>query len=260
MFSCKDIEFPYKCTTDKYTKIMHEKIHNVTSFEANNNLQLKLNCLFQWFSEIAWEHAKMLNVGFEDMDTTNLLWMLIGVKAKIKKLPKWQEKVILQTAPTGISGLYFSREFILKDKNYNVLVEADSKWLMLDKHTLKPIKSVENDYKNMKISETKLDFQFVRLKEKTELTNTYNETAKYTDIDLHQHTNNAVYVRWIENILENAICNKINTISIQFLKEVKQDDNVIINFSNVINNKVFFEAIIESTGNHCFRSEIELTD
>jgi acyl-CoA thioesterase FadM len=51
--------------------------------------------------------------------------------------------------------------------------------------------------------------------------------------------------------------NKINTISIQFLKEVKQDDNVIIKFSDVGNSKIFFEAIIKNTDTHCFRAELE---
>lgn len=240
---------------------MYEKKHSVNSYEANNKLQLKLNCMFQWFSEIAWEHAKILDVGFEDMKEVDVFWTLIGIKLKINKLPKWQNKTTLYTAPTGISGLYFSREFILKDENNNVLVEADSKWLIINKSTGRPIKSVETEYKHLKNKNTKLDFEFERLREKQKLNNIYKVSAEYTDIDLHQHVNNAVYVRWIENILwniENISTDKISDFSIQFLKEIKQSDNVIINLSNVIDNKIFCEATIENTDIHCFRADIKL--
>ena len=239
---------------------MYSKKYVVTSYEVNNKLTLKLNCLFQWFSEIAWEHAKELNVGFEEMETSNIYWVLIGVKTKINKFPKWQDKLTLRTAPTGIKGLYFDREFILNDEKDNVLVEADSKWLIIDRNTLKPLKSVEDDYKYLQIKDnTVLDFEFTRLHRKTGLTNTCNEIAKYTDVDMHQHINNAIYVRWVENIL-GLYSNNINSFSIQFLKEVKQNDNVIINYSDKIDNKIFFEAIIDNTDVHCFRADVKLTN
>jgi len=240
---------------------MYEKNYTVTSYESNNKLQLKLNCLFQWFTEISWEHAKILGVGFEEMNNSKVFWVLIGVKVKINKLPKWQDKVTLQTAPTGINGLYFSREFILIDEDKNVLVEADSKWLIIDKNTLRTIKPTEDEYKNLKIKSKNLDIEFKRMHLQTGLTNIYKETVQYTDIDLHNHVNNAVYVRWIENILNNSsyfLKSKIIIFSIQFLKEVMQNDNVLLCYSDIIDNKIFFEAIIENSDIHCIRAEIEL--
>jgi acyl-ACP thioesterase len=240
---------------------MYKKKYSVNSYEANNKLQLKLNCIFQWFSEIAWEHAKILDVGFEDMKGIDAFWVLIGIKLKINELPKWQDRTTLYTEPTGIEGLYFSREFTLKDDNNKVLLEADSKWLIIDKNTGKPIKSVATTYQHLKDKKTKLDFEFERLREKRNSNNIYKASAEYTDIDLHQHVNNAVYVRWIENILWNIgriSTNDISIFNIQFLKEMRQGDNVIINFSDTINNKIFCEAIIENTNIHCFRAEIEL--
>jgi acyl-ACP thioesterase len=53
--------------------------------------------------------------------------VLIGIKARIHQLPKWQDKITILTEPTGINGLYFSREFIVRDENNCILVEADSK-------------------------------------------------------------------------------------------------------------------------------------
>ena len=39
------------------TKI-YRRQQQVRSYDIDENLELKLNVIFQWFSEIAWEHAK----------------------------------------------------------------------------------------------------------------------------------------------------------------------------------------------------------
>jgi len=106
-----------------------------------------------------------------------------------------------------------------------------------------------------------LDIEFKRMHLKAGLTNIYKEIAQYTDIDLHQHINNAVYVRWIENIFNNNsdfLKSKIIIFSIQFLKEVIQNNNVLLYYSDIIDNKIFFEAIIENSNVHCMRAEVEL--
>ena len=54
------------------------------------------------------------------------------------------------------------------------------------------------------------------------------ETARYTDIDMHHHVNNAVYVNWIENIMGNILPNKIKRFKIQFSNELKLGDKVSI--------------------------------
>lgn len=80
------------------TKI-YRRQQQVRSYDIDENLELKLNVIFQWFSEIAWEHAKTLGIGFEELKNVDKFWVLNSVNVEINKLPKWQDQLILETYP-----------------------------------------------------------------------------------------------------------------------------------------------------------------
>ena len=237
-------------------KVSHFKEFSVNSYETDHNQSLKITCLFQWFSEIAWEHAKQLNLGFEDLDETAYYWVLLGMNVKIHRLPKWQENVKLQTWPSGVSGLYFSREFIVFDINGECLAAASSSWLIYNRASSRPVVPVGSEYE-YKISPQKAtDLEFTKLRQYRDLTDMFNITARYTDIDMHQHVNNAVYIKWIENYLEDLGRHKINFIKIQYLREIKLNEEIAIHVGKA-ENYYYFEAIINDDKT-CFRAEVSI--
>jgi acyl-ACP thioesterase len=115
------------------------KDHLVNSYEADRNENLKFYSLFQWFTEIAWEHAKQLGLGFEELQETNKFWILSGINLKVIRLPKWQDKVKLQTWPSGQNKFFFTREFKLFSENNEWLIAASSTWIIYDKKEQKPV-------------------------------------------------------------------------------------------------------------------------
>ncbi len=235
----------------KYTK---EYI--VNSYESDVNLDLKINSLFQWFSEIAWEHAKSLGVGFEELEKIERFWVLTGFRLHVNKLPKWQDKVRLETWPSGISGLHYTREFKFYSSNNECLAVASSIWVIFDKILAKPVMPKEF-YSLTNISNEKaIDAVFSKIRPRKDLILAFNETAKHTDIDMNKHVNNAVYIRWIENCLGDIYPARIKTLKIQYIHEVKVNEEIQI-FSDVSNNVHHWEAKINGD-KICFRAEVEL--
>ena len=96
---------------DNLQNASYFKNHLVNSYETDRNENLKFYSLFQWFTEIAWEHAKKLGLGFEELQETDKFWILSGINLKIIRLPKWQAKVKSQTWPSGQNKFFFTREF-----------------------------------------------------------------------------------------------------------------------------------------------------
>ena len=243
-----------KTAMNELNSVSHFKNFTVSSYECDQNLNLKTHCLFQWFSEIAWEHAKKLNFGFEELNSTDYYWVLLGMNVRIEKLPVWQQKIKLQTWPSGIEGLYFSREFMLFDESDNLLVAARSTWLIYNRQTNRPIiptgKEFEYKTNNTKAVET----NFSKLKAQSNFDKKFNVIANYTDIDLHKHVNNAVYIKWIENIMKDIFPNKISEIKIQYIKEVKIDDVIEISVKQE-DNICFYEALVNAD-KVCFRAEV----
>jgi acyl-ACP thioesterase len=227
----------------------------VNSYNVDSSQLLHVHCLFQWFSEIAWEHARMLNLGFEELDVTDYFWVLIGMSVTINRRPKWQEKVKMQSWPSGIEGMYFTRQFVLKDANNQQLAAADSKWLIYNRDKIRPV--IPNpDKLTYPINLQKATSEFIKLKHKENLIQRVSEQALYTDIDMHQHVNNAIYVKWLENYLGEIGQLDISKINIQFQKELKLGDKINIFFATD-NNIIYCEAL-DADNKSCYRAEIIL--
>jgi acyl-ACP thioesterase len=233
----------------------------VSSFDTDINLKLRVHTLFQWFSEIAWQHVKIMEYGFEELKRTDLFWVLIGMNVKIHKLPIWQDELEMHSWHSGSSGIYFCRDFILYDKDNEILAEADSKWLIYDKDKQRPIIHKEKEYEELTFEHPITNYEYTKLIPHNNLSKKNSIMAEYTDIDMHKHVNNAVYIKWIENYLGDITPMKISNVSVQYLKQIKYRDSVDIYFNYDIeadNHKLFCEAILQNEDKVCFRAELEL--
>ena len=242
---------------EELKKASHFKKFYVNSYESDKNLELKMNCLFQWFSEIAWEHAKQLNLGFEDLEETEYYWVLLGMNVKINKLPQWQDEVLLQTWPSAVSGLYFMREFILFDSEGEMLAGASSAWLIYNRATSRPVIPKGAEYEYTVNSHRATDQDFSKLRQRKDLLPGLNVTARYTDIDMHRHVNNAVYIKWIENYLGDLHPGRIDTVKIQYMKEIKLNDEIDLLFGNE-DDIYYCEAVIRGEYKTSFRAEVKV--
>ena len=65
------------------TNPKHRREFKISSYDSDSRLNLKLNSLFHYLSEIAWEHAKELGVGFEELADTGKIWILSAINLKI---------------------------------------------------------------------------------------------------------------------------------------------------------------------------------
>jgi len=201
----------------------HRKRQIITSFDTNRDKRLKLNSLFQHLSEIAWEHAKILGVGFEDFHSTNRFWVLNSISVEVNKMPVWQDEVELVTWPSGLLKLFFTREFEVLDKDGEILVKASSTWLIVDRKSMRPIIPRDYDY----LEKYALEKTSLTGPVKIEMLSSFDKVAEirseYTDIDMHQHVNNSVFIRWIENSISCEVLKDSYYFGIQFIKEMKVD-------------------------------------
>ncbi|MCK9255533.1 MAG: thioesterase [Bacteroidales bacterium] len=234
------------------------RTQQVRSYDVDQNLELKLNVIFQWFSEIAWEHAKILGLGFEELNDIDKFWVLNSVNIEINKLAKWQDEIILETWPSGISGLQFTREFKIYDKNEKLLLAASSSWVIIDKNSLAPILPEEFSFLNEISKEKATENLLKKIPRHKNLNFVKTKTAQHTDIDMHKHVNNAVYVKWIENIIGNISPNKIKRFKIHFSGGLNLDEKISI-FTKIEKDYIYWESL-KSDDKICFRAEAEFVN
>ncbi len=228
----------------------------VNSFDSDSSKNLKLHSLFQIFSEIGWDHAKILNFGFEDLIASNKFWVLTSIRVKVNQLPVWQDDINVHTWPSGKDGICFTREYEIYSKSGDLLVQASSNWIVFDNERKRPVIPKEYDFiKDSKFEKTDLTGH-IKLKAVDDMEKLSDEEARATDIDMHQHVNNSVYIRWIENCLNKSELSNKFMFEVQFIKEQRINSKVEV-FGKSDSATQLFE-IKSSDNKACVRAHFKL--
>jgi medium-chain acyl-[acyl-carrier-protein] hydrolase len=212
----------------------------VHSYDIDYNSRLNVFSLFNYFQEIAWEHAGILGFGKEDLEKRNLFWVLSRVRVEIERLPLWTEKLTLITYPRGIDGLFALRDYEIYDSLGKRVISGSSSWLILSAQTRRPVRLtdldlqfVANDRSALEVNPSKISDP-VGTPLKTE-----SFLVKPSDIDVNFHVNNARYVEWAYNSFPILHFKEFipKVVEVNFLAEGKSDDNVDIELFKVSDEK-----------------------
>ncbi|NVO09287.1 MAG: hypothetical protein HXX16_04920 [Bacteroidales bacterium] len=207
--------------------------HDITvhSYDIDFNSRLNVFSLFNYFQEIAWEHAAILQFGLYDLSKKNLFWVLSRVRVEIVRLPKWAEKITLITYPRGIEGLFALRDYEIYDSKGSRIISGSSSWLILDAKNRRPIRLNDPDL-NFFINERRaLSVNASKVAEiKQNLIRVDNLVVKTSDIDLNHHVNNARYIEWAYNIFPLTFHkeNMLKIVEVNFLAEGKENNDLCI--------------------------------
>lgn len=212
-----------------------EEKFELKTYQCNEFGFMKLRTLFDYFQELASNHADKLGLGYEACLEKNCAWVCAKYHVIINKLPKFKDIISIQTWPSKFSGPTGIREFLVKDSNENTLIKAVSQWVMIDLNRLRPT-IVQNmfDCSHIEFGEDQ-GIILEKLSSQTETTITTQQTLRYDDVDVNHHINNAVYIALAEdNLFNNKKENiKISELSVDFKKSALLSDkqvNIKANF------------------------------
>lgn len=246
----------------KYMQSIWNEEFFVKSYEVDYNKRTKLNSLFNYMQEAAYNHACRLGAGYEELTRQGFLWVLSRVKIQIERYPEWEEKIKLETWPKGVNRLFALRDFIFRDERNQSIALATSAWLVLDSDTMKlqkvqslPFSLPDNDGRYALNEELgKLDNQSIFDFEA-------ERTAVYSDIDVNQHVNNAKYVEWILDCFsQEAFLNKhLKSLQLNYLSQTRLGERITLKRGSYNgNSKIsYVEAVNGSSSNKVFQSIVE---
>jgi acyl-ACP thioesterase len=170
----------------------------IHSYEVALDRLATLESLCRHFQEAAWNHAEHLGVGYERLRQGNRVWVLARLRLKVERRARWGEVVTLQTWPRQAKSAFALRDFEIFDCTGVRVVAGASAWLVLDMITRKPQrvdKLVSEigpfpekralEQESEKLGPIESRDRFVEL------------VARYSDVDVNGHVNNARYVSWI---------------------------------------------------------------
>ncbi len=155
-------------------------------------------------------------------------WIILNYDMNITRYPKYEEEIILKTYPVSFNKFYGNRIFLAEDKNGEVLIEAKTKWVLIDNEK-KMIKTLDSDIiKNYGFEEIVRGSGYGVDKIEEDIFSNGEEyplITRYTDIDLNQHINNTIYFSYIYDFVDRDILKKyqVKNIQINYKKGVVED-------------------------------------
>lgn len=250
---------------DSITTVYRMKYH-VDLRDVDFTKKLKLSTLFSYFQDIASLAAENLGFGIEKLEMKfGVAWILTRIRVEIMRIPEWDEDLIIETWPLEPGKVEFDRDYLVKDKNGNIIIRAISKWVIMDitERKLKRSDLLGLRYPE-KIKERAIDCKVSKLKDFGSLKLAYNKVIGYSDIDFNSHLNNSKYVDYIMDcfLLEEHNKFVIKAIDLHFQHEALPGDTITLckDLSKKDENVIYIEGMNKEKNIVVFKSQVEIAE
>lgn len=181
--------------------------------------------------------------GIRKLNEMNSSWVLLRLAVEMDYFPLQYEKISVETWIENIGRSTTTRNFIIRNKQSEIIGTACSMWAMIDLNTrrvcdLQLLEGIQSHATKIKVDMEKpikletIDGEPIEILK-----------VKYSDIDINQHTNTMSYVKWITDTfsLETFKENSIKRFEINFLNEILFGAEVSIFANNIDESDYRFE-------------------
>jgi acyl-ACP thioesterase len=233
----------------------------ISSYDLNPKGQARLTTIANFFQEMAYHHANELGLGYDDMKSRKHIWVLSRMRIQMNSFPVWNERIKLETWPSGAEKLFALRDFRVQDSRGKVIGMASTAWLILDINTHRLIrpKEILEQFKmiihDVHMFEESLDK--ITIPGDTHLLDQH--AVVFSDLDIVGHVNNVRYMEWCidaATTIENAD-REICEFEINFNQEALLGDRINIAGIESGAGETFFHATRERDGIEIIRARLK---
>jgi len=199
------------------------------SYHINRFGEVSTPFLFWYMQEIAWEHARVLGFGFEDLAEDQLFWVLSRFYVNIARRPRWTEEFTLETWSRGTDGFYAYRDFRFLDSAGKQIITATSSWLVLNQLTRR-IQRLGQMKNFPAYTESLMGFNPGKVESPVSGEQPEFFPVLFNEIDINQHFNTGRYLERINNSysFEFHQSHTLREMEVNFLKEGLPDDRLAV--------------------------------
>ncbi len=199
------------------------------SYHINRFGDVSTSFLFWYMQEIAWEHAKVMGFGFDDLREDELFWVLSRFYVRIDRRPRWTEEFTLETWSRGTDGFFAYRDFRFLGSGGEEIIRATSSWLVLNLHSRRIVRlSQMKSFPGY--SESLLGFNPGKVEAPLTVDEPEFFPVLFNEIDINQHFNTGRYLERINNSysFDFLRTHMLREMEVNFLKEGLPDDRLTV--------------------------------
>ena len=202
----------------------------VRSYEADARGIATPASVCNYFQEAAGNHAFSLKVSVEQLQERNLTWMLSRLRLQVDRLPRWREDVDVETWPSGASGIFAIRHFVLRSGREE-LARAATAWLLIDLARRRPVR-LTDEILQLASPDRPVPLPFTNDRVPAPQNPVTEDTVsvRWSDMDVNEHTNNVRYVAWAMDALPEAVHQRVAlaALSVDFLGETRPSEVLMV--------------------------------
>lgn len=173
-----------------------EKQYLLRSYEGDQNNNLRLVTCMNILQDAATTDADRRGFGMEFCQKHNMTWVGNDYVIEIARLPKIGENIKVVTWPSLSGKLAARRDFAIYDEKGELIIKSASRWLLISLDKKRPLAISEILQNYEPVEEYILETNFDKIAEVNDQAEMYQYRVRYDDIDINHHINNAVYVLW----------------------------------------------------------------
>ena len=156
--------------------------------------------IINYFQDCSTFQSEDMNLGLSYLKQRNRVWLMAGWNLHILKHVSLWEEVTVGTWPYAFKGFYGYRNFVMQDKNQNLLAVADSIWVYMDTEHKCPARVPEDTGYQLEPP-----YPMEHMSRKISVPKTLDAlspfTVKKSNIDSYNHVNNGQYIKMAEEFL-----------------------------------------------------------
>ncbi|MFP4229181.1 MAG: acyl-[acyl-carrier-protein] thioesterase [Salinivenus sp.] len=166
---------------------------------------VSLPALCGYLQEAAGPHAAALGVSMDDLAAEDKAWVLARLRLDVERPVRRGDTVTVETWPSGLDGLYTTREFVLTVDGTEV-ARATSAWFLIDLKRRRPVRPPQAVRTlNFPDRAPALAPLSDELSPPERADHERTVTVGYHDLDRNEHVNNVRYLTWALDTLPASV-------------------------------------------------------
>jgi medium-chain acyl-[acyl-carrier-protein] hydrolase len=239
---------------------VYSKEFSISSYDLNPSGKARLTTMAHFFQELAYHHASQLGFGYQDMKERQTTWVLSRMRIRMDRYPAWDERIFMETWPSGVDKLFALRDFRIKDAAGKLMGVASTAWLILDLDThrlIRPKEALEH-FKLIVHAEQVFEDPLDKIELPEETRSLHSRAVAYSDLDIVGHVNNVKYIEWcIDSVTTRSDPEQeIREFEINFSQEALLGDEIEIRGQTLNKEQTIFLARRKGDGKEIIRARM----
>lgn len=222
---------------------IYSKVFEISDVHVNCFGRLKTSMILYMAQEVAGAHFEKLAMDYDALESQGLFWAITRHKVQVSRLPRYGEKIRIETWPMPTTRVAYPRSMVAYDEAGNECFRAITLWVLMDlkaRAMVLPGKSgidVPGTLRGNELSSP------LGLPAKA-LRNRRSRWVNFTDLDRNGHMNNTKYLDWIDDLLPSSFhgAHTVKEFTVCYLNEALEGQELKLDWDFPEENCLFMDA------------------